>query len=126
MCARGLRRSIHAMFRPIPHISSALVVLSLAAAAPAHAAGPDHFTIRVSPRTVKAGVPVTLTAYAQDKVGSTLPGYSGPATFSDASGALGDATFVKGVASLEVKLPDPVHGEVVQVGSGDATSQSAP
>src|SRR4051794_14721628 len=98
------------MARPAPRILLALLALSLVAAAPAQAIGPDHFTVTVSPRPVKVGVPTTLTAVARDKAGAVLSGYSGPVTFGDKAGALFDrpATFVGGVATAPAKWPAPL------------------
>src|SRR4051794_6808660 len=118
MCGGWLRRRLRFMFRPnIPHIAALAVAVALGAAAPAHAAGPDHFVLSVAPRPVKVGEPVTIRAVAKDSLGATVTGYAGTATLADNSGAVParDVAFHRGVASVVVQYDRPVRYEVLRI-----------
>src|SRR3954471_4240207 len=86
-----LRRSFAAMFHSTPRLSVLVLGLALGAAAPAHAAAPDHFAVSVSPKPAHVGRPLILKAVAKDANGATITTFSGPAIFIDTAGTLADS-----------------------------------
>ncbi|MBV9870550.1 MAG: hypothetical protein JO214_08005 [Frankiaceae bacterium] len=86
----------------------------------------DHFVLNpVS--GVSAGNSFTVTATAQDALGSTVANYSDPTTWSDTSGELSPAApaaFVNGVSSTSATITDPQTDDVIEVSNGSATGDT--
>ena len=85
----------------------------------------DRFKVGVSPSPVAVGTNQVVTATAIDSGGSTLAGYSGPATISDLSGGLSVVTpftWTGGVGTATVKYASPFHADRVTVTDGGGSS----
>jgi hypothetical protein len=83
-----------------------------------------HFRIATP---VSAGSPFTVTVFARDAAGNRLKSYSGPAIWSDRSGALSPATpsaFVDGVSTTSATIAVPAHDERITLTSGGRTGSS--
>jgi hypothetical protein len=102
-------------------IASASLCLSGVPAARAATVVPSQIVVNLSTRSPGVGQDVTVTMVAKDSSGQTYTSWSGPASWSDSSGALSPAApngFVNGVSTTVARVGLPVHNDVISVTSG--------
>jgi hypothetical protein len=107
----------------------ALVAWTLLASpsALATSVAPDHIVVSLSQNPPDAGQTVTVRAVAKDASGATLTAFSGPASWSDKSGALAPgapADFVKGVSTTSAHFDTPYRADSIAIAAAGLDGQS--
>jgi hypothetical protein len=110
-------------------LAVAVAALCLAGVPSAGAATivPSQYVFTLSSRSPAVGQDITVTVVAKNSTGHTYTSWSGPATWSDASGTLSPAApgdFVNGVSTTVAHVDVPFHNDVISIRSG-STGQSA-
>jgi adhesin/invasin len=86
-----------------------------------------HFNVKVSPRPVAHGAPLTVKVYALDASDLVVKGYTGPISLSDLSGNLSvtsPASWSGGVGTATVTIGAPFHND--RVTATDTSGLSGP